>query len=110
MTKTSTRKPLLDWDVKVLKERMRELGFDVEFIRKPEMIPDLKSAPYKNLDSIDNLSDDSKGRILDYLDELGADGGLVVDKQAWTIEHDHVLEFGNITIAPYRLHPQSKPS
>lgn len=97
MSNRGTRKPVLDWDIGVFRTRMRDLGFDVEFIGKPETIVGLKARPGERFGRIEDLDEDSKGKIESYLEENGADGGLVVDKE--------VLPngAGALTLAVYKL-------
>jgi hypothetical protein len=105
MTADRTRKPILEWDIDVLKDRMRKLGFEVEFLGKPVTFKNLASRRYENLDSIEGLDDESRRRIEAYVEEAGADGALAIDGQNWSERGDDSRETGHVTVALYKLKP-----
>ncbi len=97
MTTEPSRFPIYEWDVDVLKGRMHALGFDVQSIGKP--------VTFKDLDSIDYLSPESRNEIEQYAKAKEADGALVAGKQTWETHRDSSGERGHITIALYVLRP-----
>ena len=109
MKNSGPKMPLLNCGTDALKTKMREMGFDVEFVGKPVTFEGMTSRPESPIWTVDGLSDESRETLLAYAQNVGADGALVIDVQTTysdsTIGH---IDRGNVTVLPYKLVP-SKP-
>ncbi len=105
MDEYKKRKLLFDWDPDVLKEKMLNLGLSVEFIDKPETLDDMRCKYGNYILKPEYLDDKSYEKIQKYLEDKGADGGLIVGKDEWSIPTSDVHDIiaGRITIQPFKL-------
>ncbi|MFA5248895.1 MAG: hypothetical protein WC415_06835 [Patescibacteria group bacterium] len=97
-------KPFFKMSKKNLEDKFKELGFDCELIGKPTTFDNLIS-DHEGSFNLDRIEQDSKNRIYSYLEDVGADGALIV----------HIVDYGrttkvfpprgigNITLLPYKL-------
>ena len=101
-------KPLV-WaeDIDRFKSRMKDLGFQVEPIGKPETLEGLcigysrDASEFDEEDSRD-LTEESRTVIQEYLGSKNADGLLVIDKEKLGERGGCTYECA-LTILPYRL-------
>jgi hypothetical protein len=99
-------KPLLDWARHKFKDKFSKMGYKPKFIGKPVTIEDIVGTDRHLLD-LSNISTQSRKDIQKYLNEVEADGALVLDiqQQGTLFPRYPSSSYGNITIAPYKLIP-----
>lgn len=108
------KKPVLDWNKIKFEKNMLELGFKVEFIEKPITIENL--VVEDSIFDISKISDYSKQKIQNYLNEKNADGAIVLDvsrgqevlkfkNEKRISEGMYHRSYGDVTLALYVLKP-----
>lgn len=105
MAKISDSKPLLLYanDIADLQDDMTRYGLRAEVVGTPFTIEGLRSKPYKNLDNIHDLSDQSKADIRSCLRDRNADAAWVYHFYHWGDHGDSSGENGELTLIPVRL-------